>query len=141
MITSSLRIFTDSTIERGDVSEQDVDILRRDLFADGITSRDEADVLIALDRAIAVKHASWANFLVGQVVAFTVWTSRPTGKIDAETARWLTTSLSCGQGPTPTAIRIAFEVVREAEQADETLVAFVLRGVRGCAKQGVGLAA
>src|SRR5829696_9890070 len=54
----------------------------------------------------------------------------PTGYIDADTARWLVATLSAGHGPTENAARIAFEVVKEAEKADEALLAFAMRGAK-----------
>ena len=52
---------------------------------------------------------------------------RPPGNIDRDKAHWLVTTLSAGEGPTPLAQKIAFEVVREAESCDEALVGFALR--------------
>ena len=120
----------DPMIDRHRINAEYVRLLQDKVFPEGLTSRDEADILIALDRAIEVKDQSWNGALMRLVVDFVVWTSRPTGYVDAETARWLTTSLSCGSGPTPLAVRIAFAVVTESQRADEILVAFVLRAKR-----------
>jgi hypothetical protein len=111
MIKISLHGFVDRVMEKREISGDDVKALQRDIFADGIVSREEADVLIALDRAVAKADPTWADFLVRAVVDFAVWTARPTGYIDQDGARWLTQSLSCGAGPTETAARIAFEIV------------------------------
>ena len=126
MIKGSLHAFTDCVLEAKRISEEDVQLLQRSILEDGLASREEADVLIALDRAVDAAHPAWAVYLIGAVVEFVVWTSRPTGVVDADTARWLVASLGCGLGPTETAARIAFEVIREAERTDEALVAFVL---------------
>ena len=131
MIKNSLREFTARVLESKRISEYDVRILQRSILEDGIASRDEADVLIALDRAIGAAHPAWAAYLTGAVVEFVVWTSRPTGVVDSNTARWLAASLGCGTGPTDTAARIAFEVVKEAERTDEILLAFVMRVAQG----------
>jgi hypothetical protein len=126
MIKGSLHAFTDRVLENKRVGEDDVLVLQRSLLKDGLASREEADVLIALDRAVESAHPAWSAYLVGAVVEFVVWTSRPTGVVDADAARWLVASLGCGLGPTETAVRIAFEVIREADRTDEALVAFVL---------------
>lgn len=105
-------------------------MLQREVLSDGLSTREEADVLIALDRAATEADPAWAAYLVTAVVDFVVWGSRPTGYVDQDTARWLVTSLSCGQGPTRTACRIAFEAVKEAEQVDETLLTFVMHDAR-----------
>ena len=131
MIKRSLHEFVDRVLESKRISEYDVRILQRSILEDGIASREEADVLIALDRAVGAGHPAWAEYLTGAVVAFVVWTSRPTGVVDTDTARWLTASLGCGTGPTDTAARIAVEVVKEAERTDEILLAFAMRAAQG----------
>jgi hypothetical protein len=50
--------------------------------------------------------------------------------VDAEAASWLIATLSAGGCPTDMARRIAFEVVKEADSVDESLIAFVLRAKR-----------
>jgi len=127
MVRWSLESFINSTIARSEISRTDVNSLRRDVLPNGIESRDEADVLIALDRAVYDKDEGWAPFLIQAVVDFVVWSSRPTGRVERDTAEWLVSSLGCGSGPTRNAVAIAFEVIREAESSDEALVAFVMR--------------
>jgi len=127
MIDRSLAAFAARVAERNRIDAEDIHDLQRNVLPEGFASREEADVLIALDRAVADQDPAWADFLVDAVVAFAVWTSRPTGYVDADTARWLTGLLGCGAGVSETARRIAFEVVREAERVDETLLVFVLR--------------
>jgi hypothetical protein len=134
MVRHSLEIFVNEVLHRGHMSVEDVRCLQRDILADGIESRDECDVLIALDRAVGDKSAAWSAFVIQAVVDYVVWTSRPTGKVDRETAQWLTTSLSAGTGPTNVALAIAFDVVRECERADEILVTFVMQWARGRAE-------
>jgi hypothetical protein len=129
MINASLQNFIDGIAAAQKIEEADV-LHLRGVLTDGISCRDEADMLIALDRAVPACCAAWTDFLVQALVEFVVWTSRPTGRVDAETARWLTASLGSGRGPTDLALRIAFETVREADRADESLVAFVLRHTR-----------
>jgi hypothetical protein len=135
MIKHSLEIFVNNMIQNGAMSVADVRHLQRDVMPDGIESRDECDVLIALDRAISDKPGAWSAFIIQAAVDYVVWSSRPTGMIDRDTAQWLTTSLSAGTGPTNVALAIAFEVVRECERADETLVTFVMRWARGRANE------
>jgi len=127
MIKVSLHGFVDRVMEKRVISGDDVKALQREIFADGIVRREEADVLIALDRAVTKADPTWADFLVRVVVDFAVWGARPTGTIDQDGARWLTQSLSCGAGPTETAARIAFEIVKEAQQVDEILLAYAMR--------------
>ena len=131
MIKAALEIFVHDVCGRAEITLADVRRLQRDVLPDGVESRDEADMLIALDRAVAGKHCAWSAFVIQAVVDFVVWTSRPTGYVDRETASWLVSSLGAGRGPTAVADAIAFDVVREAERADEVLLGFVMRQAGG----------
>jgi hypothetical protein len=138
MIKNSLRAFVNRALEHKRISSEDVKELRRDILCDGLICREETDALIALDRAAVPADGSWAEFLVEAVVEFAVWTSRPTGTVDRDTASWLAATLGAGDGPTANAARIAFEIVREAETVDETLLAFVMRGAKHRSRQDQG---
>lgn len=127
MVTWALENFVDSRVRQGDISGSDVRILQRDILPHGVLTRDEADTLIALDRAITQRSAGWDEFLTQALVAYVVWTCRPTGRVDRETAEWLVRSLGAGTGPTEAAVTAAFEIIRECDQADEVLVEFVMR--------------
>jgi hypothetical protein len=127
MIGHELREFVDHVMDRRVIDDEDVRILQREILHEVVLTRDIIDVLVALDRAVADKSPLFADVLLAFCVDFSVWESRPTGKIDRDKAHWLVTTLSAGDGPTPLAQKIAFEVVREAESCDEALVSFALR--------------
>ena len=127
MICNELREFVDHVLEKRQICDADVNKLARDILPEGASSQDVVDVLVALDRVIATPNANWAAFLVATSVDFVVWTSRPTGIVNRDVAQWLMASLTVGEGPTSNAMRIAFEVVREAERCDEELISFAMR--------------
>ena len=127
MIGHELREFVDHVMDRRVIDDEDVRILQREILHEAVLTRDIIDVLVALDRAVTDKSPLFADVLLAFCVDFSVWESRPTGKIDRDKAHWLVTTLSAGDGPTPLAQKIAFEVVREAESCDEALVGFALR--------------
>ncbi|WP_332683914.1 hypothetical protein [Bosea sp. (in: a-proteobacteria)] len=137
MISHELREFVDRVMDRHAIDDEDVQMLQREILHDAVLSRETLDVLIALDRAVAVKSPLFADYLVALTVDFAVWESRPTGLVDRDKAHWLVTTLSAGEGPTETAQRIGFEIVREAQGCDEALISFALR--KGDARmRGVG---
>lgn len=115
MIGHELREFVDHVMDRRVIDDEDVRILQREILHEVVLTRDIIDVLVALDRAVADKSPLFADVLLAFSVDFSVWESRPTGRIDRDKAHWLVTTLSAGDGPTPLAQKIAFEVVREAE--------------------------
>jgi hypothetical protein len=130
MIKNSLREFIDRALDSGIIGEAEVALLHREILPDDLTSREEAEVLISLDRAVLRKCGMWDDAFVRLLVDFAVWASRPTGKIDREMATWLVTALGAGAGPTSNGVKAAFEIVREAQQVDESLMAFVMNGAR-----------
>jgi hypothetical protein len=127
MIGHELREFVDHVMDRRVIDDEDVRVLQREILNEVVLTRDIIDVLVALDRAVADKSPLFADVLLAFCVDFALWESRPTGRIDRDKAHWLVTTLSAGDGPTPLAQKIAFEVVREAESCDEALVSFALR--------------
>ncbi len=126
MIGHELREFVDRVMDGLSITDEDVAVLQRDILGDAVLTRDTVDVLVALDRAVPERCAAFGDYLVALVVDFAVWQDRPTGVIDRAKAHWLVTTLSAGEGPTATARRIAFEIVREAERCDEALLSFAI---------------
>ena len=115
MTMISVQQFCNHAVSTGTISDEDLLVLKREVLPEGIMSRDEADMLIALERAV-----------VASVVNFAVWGLRPTGYIDRQVAAWLASSLSGRDGPSPVGARIAMEIVREAQGSAEALMAFAL---------------
>lgn len=138
MMAHELREFVDRVMDRHAIDDEDVKVLQRDILNDVVLTRDTVDVLIALDRAVPTACPAFGTYLVALVVDFAVWENRPTGVIDRDKAHWLVATLSVGEGPTPIAQRIAFEIAREAEHCDETLLAFAF--AKGAGKSVVASA-
>lgn len=127
MITASLRNFCDRMVDKGEIDNEDVRELQEQLLPHGLSCREDAAMLIILDRLAPRADAGWVDFLVSTLVEFVVWTSRPTGYVDEATARWLLASISGRGGATESAARAVFEIVREAEQVHESLLAFAMQ--------------
>ena len=138
MMDHELREFVDRVMDCHAIDDQDVKVLQHEILSDVVMTRDMVDVLIALDRAVPKACAAFSDYLVALVVDFAVWENRPTGVIDRDKAHWLVATLSVGEGPTATAQRIAFEIAREAEHCDETLLAFAF--AKGAGKSVVASA-
>lgn len=135
MMGHELREFVDRVMDHRAIDDQDVKMLQREILSDIVVNRDIVDVLIALDRAVPKSCKAFGDYLVALVVDFAVWENRPTGVIDRDKAHWLVTTLSAGEGPSATAQRIAFEIVREAEHCDELLLSFAF--AKGAAKRAM----
>jgi hypothetical protein len=126
MINSELRDFIDRVVENRRISDGDVIILQRDVLPDGLNSREDAEALLALDRVVDAAE-NWGEVLCALMVDFVVWGSRPTGYVTGTDALWLAAVLDVGL-PTERALHIAYAIVEEAQQVDEALLGFILRG-------------
>ncbi|GGK22852.1 hypothetical protein [Salinarimonas ramus] len=132
MIDQALREFADNVCENKVMTLEDVARLREFALETGISTREEADVLIALDRAVKrpdeAAAQAWSELFASLLVDFVVWGARPTGFVDQSLARWLVTAVNACGGPTENARRAVAQMVREAQRVDETLLVFVMRG-------------
>lgn len=134
MTNTALELFCTRIVDAGRLTQDDVRELAREILPDGIMGREEADLLLALDRAVADSHEGFAAFVTAEVVNFAVYGERPTGIITREMSAWLSASIAGRKGPTALGSRIAMEIVREAETSDETLIAFALKAKCALAK-------
>lgn len=116
---------TDAAAEilaRGRISFADVKRLERDLLPHGVSCREQAEVLIRLDREVPRADRTWNSWFVAVMVDFVVWSERPTAVVNEEAATWLSDALD---SPTPTrnAGRLVRAIVAEAERVHERLTA------------------
>jgi hypothetical protein len=126
MIKARLRDFMEQVVDNKMISHEDALHLMREVLEDGISCREEAEALLALDRTVA-SHESWGEVLAQLMVDFVVWGARPTGYVTADDARWLASLLDAA-GPAGNGMRIAHAIADEAQQVDEALLGFILRG-------------
>ena len=124
-MSASLRAFVTKALERNRISFGDLRRLQRTVLPHGLLTREQAEVLIALDHTITRTDKAWAGFLVAALTDFVVWRSSSPGRVEPETAAWLVASLSCGR-PTRTTGMIARAIVREAQHCEEPLLGFAL---------------
>jgi hypothetical protein len=117
----SIEEFAEKVREKGRIGKYDVQTLRQTL-KDGVASRAEADLLIALDREVDSVHFSWPAFFISALTEFAVWNSGRAGYIDEEKSRWLLPLLA-GAGATDRGRRALAAIAREAECFDEAFFA------------------
>ena len=129
MINSSLQTFINKVHAAGRISFGDVKRLQRDILPDGISSREEAELLLTLALTVGRADRAFGDWLVAVMVDFVVWGLRPTGTVDVETAVWLAPFL-VGQRTT-TMRRLARELAAEADHAGRRLPSPAPDGVSG----------
>ena len=121
----SLQAFVSKTAAKNRITFGDVRRLQRTLLPNGISSRDEAELLLRLDGQLARADEAWTDWLVTSITEFVVWSERPTGAVESEAALWLRTLLNATGAPTKAARRIAREIRREAERVEEPMASFI----------------
>jgi hypothetical protein len=118
----SLDEFAAEIRDKGRIGKYDVQTLQHTLLKDGLASRAEADLLIALDREVDSVHFSWPAFFISALTEFAVWNSGRPGYIDEEKSMWLL-PLLMGEGATDRGRRALAAIAREAECFDEAFFA------------------
>jgi hypothetical protein len=71
------------------VTAQDVAWLRREVFAGGVVTREEADELFTVARAHMDNAPEWREFFVEMIVRHVVSQAEPMGVVSEERAAWL----------------------------------------------------
>src|SRR5215217_3327152 len=125
MDTTPLCVFITKVRASNRIVFADLRRLQRDVLPTGATSREEIEILLALD-SLGQVDDDWPDYLVATVKAFVLSTSDPPGSVDADTAAWLVTALSDARPRSATAILRA--VLSEARHVDEVLLACRRRG-------------
>jgi hypothetical protein len=105
------------------VTAMDVSWLRREVFADGVVTREAADELFAVERADIDKAPEWTDFFVEMVTDYALWQARPTGALSETQAEWLLEQAdSC---MTVNALATLVNVLGEAHRAPRWFLAAV----------------
>ncbi|UCI33301.1 hypothetical protein FJW03_07700 [Mesorhizobium sp. B4-1-4] len=121
------------------ITPQDVVMLRRDVFADGIVTRGEAEALFALDQTARDKCAEWAPFFVEAVTDYIVHQERPEGYISQDNADWLIRTISRdGMVDSRTELELLVHVLEEAKSSPGRLCVYALEQVAHAVVDGKG---
>lgn len=139
MSTPELQSLVGEIASRGRILPDDVLRLRRILFADGLTSRPEAEALLALDMTAAETCDEWCAFICEAIADFIVHREQPAGHVSEDNADWLIRAVSRdGQVATLTGLELLIHVLDMASSAPDALVAFALTQVADAVIDGAG---
>jgi hypothetical protein len=100
MSGTSLRDFVSRAVEHKRIRFGDLRRLQRDILPARITTREQAEVLIALDSFVDKADREWRRYLIATVRDFVIWGSPPAGRIDIDKAAWLVAALRTGSRKT-----------------------------------------
>ena len=105
----------------GVVNGLDVAWLRREVFADGRVTRQQADELFAVARSRAAKSADWTTFFVEKITDHVLRHSGRTGIVDGDEAKWLIGRVD--EAACREALAALANILAEAERAPQWLIA------------------
>jgi hypothetical protein len=121
------------------ITAEDVVMLRREVFGDGVVTRDEAEALFALDATARDKCAEWPDFFVEAVTDFIVHQEKPAGYISQDNADWLVRAISRdGVVDSRTELELLVRVLEEAKSSPNGLCAYALEQVAHAVIDGKG---
>lgn len=124
---------------RDRIDPEDVLLLRREVFRDGVVTRGEAEALLALDASRSEKCAEWPIFLVEAITDFIVHQEAPAGYISADNANWLIDAISRdGVVNSLTELELLIHALEKARSAPEHLSAYALSQVAQAVTEGSG---
>jgi hypothetical protein len=81
----------------GQIHPADVIALLREVYADGIGTREEAEELIAFDQSLREPPPIWNDFFSATIADHVTRQQSPVSIVDNEKAAWLINSLSRGR--------------------------------------------
>ena len=137
MSGTPLQDFVCRTLEHKRISFGDLRRLQRDILPDRITTREEAEILLALDRTLDRADRGWRDYLIRAVRDFVIWGSPPAGHIDGDKAQWMMTALSSSSAKTARALTL--EIMRAGPEFDDDLRAVAARPKKERKAERVGL--
>ncbi len=105
------------------VTSLDVAWLRREVFADGLVTREAAEELFAVERAKIVRAPEWTDLFVEMITEHALWQTRPTGELNETQAEWLIEQ--CDSCMTVNALATLVNVLGEAHRAPAWFLAAV----------------
>ena len=114
-----------AVLHKPDLSQGDIQAISGYLFDTGLASREEAEMLFAVDRSAAATVEGWREFFIEAVTDFVVWQQRPTGRITESDADWLIACL--GDTPSINGRALLFRLLSEAHDMPMRLVEAGLR--------------
>lgn len=121
------------------ITAEDVVMLRREVFGDGMVSRGEAEALFALDQTARDKCQEWPAFFVEAVTDYIVHQEKPTGYISEDNANWLIRTISRdGMVDSLTELELLVHVLEKAKSSPSRLSAYALEQVAHAVVDGKG---
>lgn len=129
-----------SLLAAGTITKADVARLRADVFKDGIVSRDEAELMFALNDGCKHNDPAWMPFFVEGLTDYLIWRTEPHGHVSEEDARFLIERIrKDGRIDARAEFELLVNVIDRASSCPAELILLALATVRDVVLQGNGL--
>ncbi len=121
------------------IQPQDVLILRKHVFPDGIVSAEDAIALMEIHRSGADKCPEWDTYFIESLTAFIVEHSWPQGSLDDVNGRWLKEMIAPdGVIATAAELDLLIHVIDVARSVPDYLSALAIDQLRLALERGTG---
>jgi hypothetical protein len=126
-------------LKRQTIEFDDILLLKRVFYEDGVVSADEANLLFSMHQGCTVRHADWPDFFVDAITDYLVFQEAPRGYLTAANANWLAARTSTdGKVATKTEIDLLINALEKARWAPVSLSRFALEQVKHAVVTGEG---
>ncbi|CAN7526189.1 hypothetical protein [Pararhizobium sp. LjRoot238] len=113
------------------LTAEDIGILREHVFVGGLTSSQDAMVLLAINSSCSEKCPEWHHYFIETMTNFIVHCSDPQGAMDEWKADWLIAMISTrGVINSPIELDLLFHVIDISSRIPDSLSIFALEQVR-----------
>lgn len=120
------------------IDAADVIGLLREVYAEGIAVREDAEALIAFDRSLRETTPAWRDFFCESLTDHLLQRREPAGIMDEAKAEWLIRCLSASESMTTAAGFAVVMRLLEATECPEQLSAFAISQLRLAVVLGEG---
>lgn len=123
----------------GEIAPQEILALRRLGWGDGQISRDEAEAIFAINRALVRPSGEWVDFFVEAIGEFVLNGSEPRGMCSEDEARWLMQTIDQdGRLETMAELELLVRVIERARNVPDSLKHYALRQLEAAVLTGTG---
>ncbi len=123
----------------GTVSPEDVLHFRREVFRDGLVSKQEADAVFMINDATEAQCSQWHDFYVEVMSDFVVAQMEPRGYVSVDNGEWLIRQVNRdGQIKSPSELEMLIQIVEKATEVPKKMTHHILQHVSHAVISGEG---
>ncbi len=139
VVTNTAEI-VDYVRAQGSIDAETANVLRRQVFGDGVVSRAEAELMFRLNDACRGNDAAWNAFFVDSLTDYFVWQQDPAGYLsDADAAFLIEGVTRDGAIDGPTELELLVNIVHWSQGCPESVILLTLETVRDSVLHGGGV--